>query len=532
MMSRNLDYSYRKQLLENLSSVPHSVWDVAIVGGGAAGLGCALDAASRGFKTILIEKGDIAQSTSSKSTKLIHGGVRYLAQGNILLVKEALKERGILLENASHIVHKKKFIIPVYSYSSLIWYGIGLKIYDLLSGKWSLGKSQMFTRAQALPLLDGINKNGLRGAVTYWDGQFDDTRLAVSLMRTIADHGGEVITYCACDEFIFDTNGKITGVKCKDQISGNSFLIHAKVVINATGVFTDQLQQKADASLPPTIKASKGVHIVTDKKILSEDIAMLIPQTSDGRVLFAVPWHNKVIIGTTDTPEKEITENPKVNQEDIDYILKQWNQYAEIPLKKEHIKSVFAGLRPLAIKGKEGKQTKEISRGHQVIISNKGLISIIGGKWTTYRKMGEDVLDMIIESGLLKGDVSHTKTLRIHGRKTSLQHSFSIYGTDADEIIKMIEIQPDLGKKIHPELPYIIAEVIWCVRNEMVMKLEDVLSRRLRCLLLDAQATVSCAKQVAEMMAQELGKDEIWIEQQIKDFYKTAEDYQVNFNFE
>ncbi len=532
MMNRNLDYSYRKLLLENLSSAPHHRWDVVVVGGGAAGLGCALDAVSRGLKTILIEKGDIAQSTSSKSTKLIHGGVRYLAQGNIRLVKEALKERGILLKNASHIVHKKKFIIPVYSYSSLIWYGIGLKIYDLLSGKWSLGKSQMFTRAQAIPLLDGINKNGLRGAVTYWDGQFDDTRLAVSLMRTIADHGGEVITYCACDEFIFDAQGQISGIKCKDQISGNSFSIQAKVVINATGVFTDQLQQKADSSLSATVKASKGVHIVTDKKILADDNAMLIPHTSDGRVLFAVPWHNKLIIGTTDTPEKEITENPKADQQDIDYILKQWNQYSEIPLKKEHIQSVFAGLRPLAAKGKEGKKTKEISRGHEVIVSSKGLISIIGGKWTTYRKMGEDVLDLIIGSGLLKGDASHTKTLEIHGHTASLNHSFSIYGTDADEIIKMVALHPELGKKIHPALPYTLAEVIWCIRNEMVMTLEDVLSRRLRCLLLDTQATVSCAKQVAEIMAHELGKDEAWIEHQLKDFYKTAEDYQVNFNFE
>ena len=532
MMNRNLDYSYRKLLLENLFSESHRVWDVVVVGGGAAGLGCALDAVSRGFKTLLIEKGDIAQSTSSKSTKLIHGGVRYLAQGNIRLVKEALKERGILLKNASHIVHKKKFIIPVYSYSSLIWYGIGLKIYDLLSGKWSLGKSEMFTRAQALPLLDGINKNGLKGAVTYWDGQFDDTRLAISLMRTIADHGGEVLTYCTCDDFILDTQGQISGIKCKDQISGNSFSIHAKVIINATGVFTDYLQQKADSSLSATVKASKGVHIVTDKKILSEDIAMLIPQTSDGRVLFAVPWHNKVIIGTTDTPEKEITENPKVNQEDIDYILKQWNQYAEIPLKKEHIQSVFAGLRPLAAKGKEGKKTKEISRGHEVIVSSKGLISIIGGKWTTYRKMGEDVLDLIIGSGLLKGDASHTKTLGIHGHTASLYHSFSIYGTDANQIIKMIEIQPELGKKIHPDLPYTFAEVIWCIRNEMAITLEDVLSGRLRCLLLDAQATVSCAKQVAEMMAQELEKDNVWIEHQLKVFYKTAEDYQVNFIFE
>jgi len=504
-------------------------WDICIIGGGATGLGIAVDAASRGLKTLLVEKFDFAKGTSSRSTKLVHGGVRYLQQGNIKLVMEALKERGILLNNAPHLVKNQAFIVPNYKWWEGPFYGIGLKVYDWMAGSLGFGPSQFLSKEETLALAPTLDAEGLRGGVLYHDGQFDDARLAIHLAMTAADHGAVLLNYASVEGLIKE-NKKISGVIVKDMLndasSGSaSYEAKARVVINATGVFTDAILKMDDAKAETLITMSQGIHIVLDREFLPSDTAILVPKTDDKRVLFAVPWHNKIIVGTTDTPVDHASAEPVALEEEVEFILHHIQKYLTKDPVRSDIRSVFAGLRPL-VKG-QSKTTAALSRDHHITISDSELITITGGKWTTYRKMAEDVLEIAVHKGGFEETECKTKELRIHGFKkdTDFNAPLYYYGTDEDDIQLIIRNDKTLGEKIHPSLPFIKAEIIRAVQNEMCMTAEDALSRRTRALLLDAKAAIESAPLVAEIMAKEMQKDGEWVKNEINNFIAIAKNY-------
>ena len=464
-----------------------SEWDICIIGGGATGLGIAVDAASRGFKTLLVEKFDFSKGTSSRSTKLVHGGVRYLQQGNIKLVMEALKERGILLKNAPHLVKNQAFIVPNYKWWEGPYYGIGLKVYDWMAGSLGFGPSQFLSREETLTLAPTLDAEGLRGGVLYHDGQFDDARLAIHLAMTAADEGATVINYMSVDELL-TANNKVCGVVLNDM-SGDasasaSYEVKAKAVINATGAFTDCILKMDDPKAENLITLSQGIHIVLDRQFLPSETAIMIPRTDDKRVLFAVPWHNKIIVGTTDTPIEPKNflslQEPVALKEEIDFVLHHIQKYLTKDPDRSDIKSVFAGLRPL-VKG-QSRTTAGLSRDHHIAVSRSELITITGGKWTTYRKMAEDVLEIAIpKAGLMDRDC-RTKDLPVHGfkKESDFNSPLYYYGADKAAIQSILESDRTLAEQIHPSLPFIKAEIVWAVQNEMCMKVEDFLSRRTR----------------------------------------------------
>jgi glycerol-3-phosphate dehydrogenase len=513
----------RNKCLTQLNNT--SVWDIIIIGGGATGLGAAVDATARGFKTLLVEQEDFAKGTSSRSTKLVHGGVRYLAQGNIKLVMEALRERGLLLKNAPHITSLSSFIIPAYKWWEKMYYGIGLKIYDLLSGKLSLGNTKIISRKTTLQLLPTVQKNKLKGGIVYKDGQFDDTRLAINLAQTAAENGACILNYCKVTSLI-KTADKTDGIIFTDSIHKKDYYAKAAVVINATGVFTNAILKMDHATKPDLVSPSQGVHIVLDKKFFPGRDALMIPKTTDGRVLFAVPWHEYVVVGTTDTPITEISLEPRALEKEVDFILNNVNLYFDAAVTKKDVKSVFAGLRPL-VKIAGVKKTALMPRDHTIIISESNLITIVGGKWTTYRKMAKDVINKAIITGNLKKENCQTENLRIHGFTTDVEKdlAFQFYGADKIAIKNLCDEDVSLNERLHPSLPYIKASVIWAVKNEMAMTIEDVLSRRTRMLFLDAQAAIDTAPIVAAIMAKEMNKDEEWIATQIKSFNTIAKGY-------
>lgn len=504
-------------------------WDFIVIGGGASGLGSALDATSRGFKTLLIESHDFAKATSSRSTKLVHGGVRYLAQGDIGLVKEALKERGLLAQNAAHVVKNQSFIIPNYTWWGGIYYKIGLSIYDFLAGKLSLGRTQYISKSKTVSKLPTIEQKNLMSGVVYQDGQFDDARLAINLAQTIIEKGGSAINYLKVINLLKNDSGKISGVLAEDQFTQKQYEIRAKVVINATGVFTNDILNMNNPKHGKLVVPSQGIHLVLDKSFLKSDDAIMIPKTSDGRVLFVVPWHDRALVGTTDTLLESESFEPRALEEEINFVLTTARQYLSKKPTREDVKSVFAGLRPLAAPEGEGKSTKEVSRSHKVITSDTGLVSIIGGKWTTYRKMAEDTINKAMEIHQLGITTSKTENLSIHGNmKADLVDRSShlyVYGSDIPSIKKLQESNPAYSQKIHPEHPFTVAEIIWAVRYEMAETIEDVLARRVRMLFLDARAAIDSAHKVASVIAQERGLSQEWAQQQEKEFIELAKGY-------
>ena len=514
-------------MIEQLES--NTQWDICIIGGGATGLGIAVDAATRGCKTILLEKYDFAKGTSSRSTKLVHGGVRYLQQGNLKLVMEALKERGLLKKNAPHLVKNQAFVIPNYKWWENPFYGIGLKVYDWMAGSLGFGPSQFLNKEETLALAPNLDEEDLRGGVLYYDGQFDDARLAIHLAMTAADHGAVVLNYISVER-LMKADGKVCGVKAKDSFGGQEYEIKAKVVINATGIFSDDIVKMDDRNAEPLITHSQGIHLVFDKSFLPTDTAIMIPRTDDGRVLFAVPWHNKIIVGTTDTPVSKASEEPIAMKEEIDFVMQHVSRYLRKDPSYSDIRSVFAGLRPLV--KSNSKITSVISRDHHISISDSELISITGGKWTTYRKMAEDVMEIAVHKAGLSDKECVTKDLHIHGYKETTDYTAALYyyGTDAEAIKSLIKNNPALGDLIHPSLPYIKAEIIWAVQNELCMTVEDALARRTRALLLDAKAAIASAPFVAALMAKEMGKDEGWIKNQIDNFNAVAKNYTLTNN--
>ncbi len=517
----------REQMLQLINDYGSKKWDVVIIGGGATGLGCAVDAASRGYKTLLLEKYDFSKGTSSKATKLVHGGVRYLKQGNFRLVIEALKERGYLFKNAPHLVKNLTFNIPVYSLFEKIIYFIGLYIYEFLAGKYSFGPSRLLSKNHILQDIPTLNPSGLKGGIAYQDGQFDDSRLAIDLMKTSADHGGVLINYADVQTFKKDDRGKIVGVKFYDSINKKTIEVAAKIVINATGVFADDILQIDEPGKKQTVVTSQGSHIIVDKKFLPGTQALMIPKTSDSRVLFAIPWHNTCLIGTTDLPVNNIDIDPKPLDEEIEFILATAQQYMDPAPVRSDILSAFSGLRPLAAPSGESKNTKEISRSHKINVSNSGLVNIIGGKWTTYRKMAEDTVDMAARTGRLIHSDCRTKDLAIHGFawQRDPHDPYFIYGSESDKLHAMEHSNPRLKEKIHPSLPYTFSEIEWAIKEEMAITLEDVLARRTRSILLNAKASIEAAPGVASFMAEKLNHDNSWIDEQLKSFERFAKGY-------
>lgn len=501
-------------------------WDFAIIGGGATGVGIAVDAASRGHRVLLLEQGDFGKGTSSRSTKLVHGGVRYLEQGNISLVMEALKERGLLRENAPHLVSDLAFVVPSYAWWEAPFYGLGLKLYQALSGKYGFGKSRLLSRKQTLQHLPNIETDGLRGGVMYYDGQFDDSRLLINLVTTAAANGATLLNYAPVTAFTRNRQGWIDGVVATDLESGRPFRARAKVVINATGAFCDGVRRFAEPEAPAMIAPSQGAHLVFDRSFLPGDTAIMVPHTSDGRVLFAIPWHDHTLVGTTDTPIQEPTPEPVPMEREIDFILSTAARYLHKKPSRADILSAFAGIRPL-VKSGDGTNTAALSRDHTIHIDQSGLLTITGGKWTTYRNMAEDCVNQAATLAQLDEKPCVTRGLRIHGHHPQAARfgALAVYGSDAPEIQRLIENDRSGEARLHPALPCCGAEVIWAVRAEMARTVEDVLARRTRALFLNARAAIAMAPRVATIMARELGHDATWERDQVDAFTRVARNY-------
>ena len=501
-------------------------WDIIIVGGGATGVGVAIDAANRGYDTLLLEQSDFGKGTSSRSTKLAHGGVRYLEQGNIGLVMEALKERGLLLQNAPHLVHDLAFVVPNYDWWEAPFYGLGLKLYQLLAGKYGFGKSRLLSREETLERIPTLKTDGLRGGAIYYDGQFDDARLLIHMVFTAFEQGATLLNYVEVTGFTKDSQNFVNGILARDTETGEELRAQAKVVINATGAFSDRLRQKALPSAIPMIKPSQGIHLVFGPEFLQADSAVLVPHTSDGRVLFAIPWHGHTLVGTTDTPVETADLEPVAMEQEVRFVLDTAGQYLEKAPRHEDVLSVFAGVRPLVRSG-GSIATASLSRDHVIHIDTSGLMTIAGGKWTTYRHMAEDCVDQAATLAQLPDAPCVTHHLKIHGFHGEAKQfgELAVYGCDAIEIKKIVRDDPKLGRRLHAALPSIEAEVIWAVRHEMARTLEDILARRMRALFLNARAALEMAPMVADLMAAESGWNADYKERQLKTFRDIAKNY-------
>ena len=475
------------------------IWDFVVIGGGATGLGCAVDAASRGYQVVMLEQDDFAKCTSSRSTKLVHGGVRYLQKGDVMLVLEALHERGRMKANAPHLVKNQSFVIANYTWWENFLYFCGLTFYDLLSAGFGYGHSKFISKKSVLQRLPAIKQQGLKGGVVYHDGQFDDSRMAVNLAETCIEHGGVAINHFKVVELMHNAQGKICGVKAIDNETGNLYELRAKSVINAAGIFVDEVMKLDEVGHKPMVKPSQGTHLVLDMKFLQSDDALMVPKTSDGRVLFAVPWHNRVVVGTTDVLRDHPESEPHALEEEIDFILKTAGLYMVPAPTRKDIVGVYAGQRPLAAPKKEGKSAKEISRSHKIIVSDNGLITITGGKWTSYRLMAEDTIDRAIALKLVENPALH-----------QLEQENSKY-----------------QEKISSHFDYTYGEVAWAVRHEMARTLDDVLARRVRLLFVDAKEALRVAPSVAEFMALELGMSNSWVEEQVASFTAISKNFIV-----
>ncbi len=501
----------RKKNLDRIRERQKKSYDFVIIGGGASGVGCAVDAASRGFDVLLLEQSDFGKGTSSRSTKLVHGGVRYLRQGNLSLVREALKERGILQQNAPHLVRTQAFIVPCYSLWEKFFYGSGLKIYNLLSGKYGFGKSRILSKKETLQKLPNIKQKHLKGGIIYYDGQFDDTRLLIDLVKTAVENRANVLNYARVFNLSKNSANKVNGVEFECTQTGELFYVEAKIVINATGAFTDAIRQLADKNAKKIIAPSQGIHLVFDGSFLDSETALMIPKTSDGRVLFAVPWNGKTLVGTTDTPIEKAELEPQPLAEEIEYILATCQNYLVKTPQRKDILSVFAGIRPL-VKSTGTKNTAKLSRDHTVEIDDANLLTLTGGKWTTYRNMAEDAIDRAIDVCGLPKKECRTKDLKIKN-------------SAPETIAGIITENPVFGELIHKDFAYQKAEIINAIRFEMARTVEDILARRTRMLFLDAKAAIEISREVAEVMAVEMSKDKQWIVEQTKDFDNVARKY-------
>jgi glycerol-3-phosphate dehydrogenase len=503
-------------------------WDIVIIGGGAVGMGVAVDAASRGYDVLLVEQHDFGKGTSSRSTKLVHGGVRYLEQGAISLVMEALKERGLLRQNAPHLVRDLAFVVPNYEWWESPFYGIGLKVYDLLAGRYGFGRSEILSKEETLARLPAIKTEGLRGGVVYYDGQFDDARLLINLAVTAVEQGAVALNYTPATGLTRGADGFVDGIVARDLESGREFRALARVVINAAGPQTDAVRRLVHADAAPLIAPSQGIHLVFDGSCLPGGTAIMVPHTTDGRVMFAIPWHGHTVVGTTDTPISEAALEPRAHEEEIEFILETASRYLQRPITRADVLSVFVGVRPLVRSG-SGENTASLSRDHTIHIDPSGLLTIAGGKWTTYRHMAEDCVDHAAMLAHLPEKPCVTRNLNVHGfhRQADNFGALAVYGSDALLIQDLIRAEPSLATPLHPALPYCGAEVVWAARVEMARTVEDVLARRTRALFLNARAAIEMAPEAARLLAHELGRNAVWQAQQVDAFRALAQGYIV-----
>jgi glycerol-3-phosphate dehydrogenase len=503
-------------------------WDIVVIGGGATGVGIAVDAASRGYDVLLLEQHDFGKGTSSRSTKLVHGGVRYLEQGNIALVMEALKERGLLRQNAPHLVSNLAFVVPNYDWWEAPFYGLGLKVYNALAGKYGFGSSEILTREETLARLPTIKTDGLRGGVVYYDGQFDDSRLLINLVATAADQGATLLNYVRVVGVTKGPDGFVDGVVAVDQEDGRQWTITARAVINACGAFADSVRRMAEPGVQSLIAPSQGIHLVFHASFLSADSAIMVPHTTDGRVMFAIPWHGHTLVGTTDTPIETPTLEPRPMREEIDFILETAGRYLHKAPTRDDVLSVFVGIRPL-VKSGDGRLTAALSRDHTIHIDASGLLTTTGGKWTTYRNMAEHTVDQAADLARLAERPCVTRTLNVHGFHTNADRfgALRVYGSDAIAIQELMRAEPRLAAPLHADLPYTAAEVVWATRHEMARTVEDLLARRLRALFLNARAAAAMAPAVARLMGEELGWDASRRAAEVAGFTALARGYQM-----
>ncbi len=517
----------RADMLSDLRERGDEPWDLVIVGGGATGLGTAVDAAARGYDVVLLEQSDFAKGTSSRSTKLVHGGVRYLQQGNVSLVMEALKERGLLLRNAPHLVEDVAFIVPSYSWWESPFYGVGLKVYDLLAGRYGFGKSSYLSRERVVQEIPSIQQKGLLGGTRYYDGQFDDARLAINLATTAFEQGATVLNYARVEGLVKDADGAVEGVVARDLEAGEVHTVRGRVVVNATGPFADGVRRLDRPDAAPIIAPSQGVHVVLDRSFLPEESAIMVPHTDDGRVMFAIPWHDVAVVGTTDTPIDDVSLEPVPLEGEVEFVLDTANRYLARPATAADVRSVFAGIRPLVRAG-DGEDTAALSRDHTILVDPvSGLVTVAGGKWTTYRKMAEDVVDHAMTLGDLEPRECVTRDLPVHGHHRNAERfgRLDFYGSDAPAIENLADADPSLAEPLHPRLPVTGAQVVWACRREMARTVDDVLARRTRSLLFDARAAIEAAPRAAALLAAELGRDAAWAEAQVAEFTALARGY-------
>lgn len=507
------------QLLED----DRGPWDLVVIGGGATGVGIAIDAATRNYRVALLEQHDFGKGTSSRSTKLAHGGVRYLQQGNVSLVREALHERGRMIKNAPHLVHPLPTIVPLHSRWEGLYYGVGMKVYDLLAGRLNIGRSRQLSLKETLTEIPTLDPQGICGGVRYFDGAFDDARLLINLVQTAIEERAVCVNYAPVRDLVKE-GGRVAGVLVEDVETGRELRLQARVVVNATGPFSDRMRRLDDPGADAAIVPSQGIHLVFDRAFMPGDTALIVPKTPDGRVIFAIPWHEHTMVGTTDTPLKEALLEPSALPQEIDFLLETIAPYWSRKPQASDIRAIFAGVRPLARSG-DSRNTAKIARDHVIRVSSSSLISIMGGKWTTYRRMAEDCVDRAAQVGGLLHTPCRTKTLPIHGAIGDWSSLLVGYGADGPAIERLAAANPTLQQPLAERLPHIGAQVVWAARQEMARSVEDVLARRVRALFYDAEAARSAAPKVAELLAAELGRDAAWQREQLRQFELVAENY-------
>ena len=501
-------------------------WDVIVVGGGCTGIAAALDAAGRGYRTLLVERGDFTSGTSSRSTKLIHGGVRYLRQGQVQMVYGALRERERLRRNAPHLVDSLPLIVPAYRWWERPYYGVGLMAYDALAGRRGLGRSRVVGGRECARRVSTLRRRSLHGGVLYHDGQFDDSRLGWTLVRTAANFGAVAVNYTEAVG-LHESRGRVRGVRLRDRMGGNEWTALGAVVVNATGPWADALQTMDEPNIDSGVVLSRGAHIVVSSAFLPGNTAVLVPSTDDGRVLFAIPWHGHVVIGTTDVPVAAPSGEPVATSTELDYLIDHAGRYLTRPLARSDILAAWAGLRSLAAVGGSAGDTAALSRDHAVSVSRGGLVTVVGGKWTTCRKVAQDTVDVAAEVGGLSPAHSITAHLRLHGysRRRAVLAPWRVYGTDA-RAVRALEAEDErLAGLMHPSLPYRLSQAAWAARHEMAVRVEDVLARRTRALFLNARAAMAAAPEVARVMAAEQGRSQRWATVEVRSFHKLAKRY-------
>ncbi|MCW7466669.1 glycerol-3-phosphate dehydrogenase/oxidase [Leptospira levettii] len=523
----------RKQTLKHLESTQY---DILILGGGATGSGTALDASLRGYKVALLEKGDFSQGTSSRSTKLIHGGVRYLAQFHFKLIYEALSERKRLLINAPHLVKPLPFVLPTYVWWEKPFYSIGLTMYDILAGKSIVPGHERISKATALDYFASLKKENLKGGISYYDAQFNDARLNVTTIRAAKENGADIVSRIEVTSFLKDNNGKIIGVTAKDSLTKKVVSIKAKVVANTTGVWIDSLRKLDDPKAENVLAPSQGIHLVFDKEKLPCRTAMIIPKTADGRVVFVIPWEGKVLLGTTDTPIQKIEDEPLPLQSEVEFLLQTGNDYLDTKLTKDDIESVFSGLRPLISTG-DKKDTKSISREEAILVSDSGLVTMSGGKWSTFRKMAEDLTDKLISVGNLPSKMNCvTASFAFPGADGYSKHLVAkiqtMYDLPYETAVRLVdsyggEVPLILGKKpkeIKKGTGYFAEEIKHFVKKEFALSVSDVLSRRWRVVFLDLKLAESLAVPVSNVLGKELGWKETEKKSSLNELLKHIKD--------